>query len=185
MFLRNRSVRNLKSSRRKTQTRSSRVFSFLVTTHENSACCLIFTLGSTLQGKGCNIFSLRLRLVRACLAPTSRCQSEAAFESLFSRHKQQNRGVQKRDCCRRSDEETTALIKLSQVCFFVFVGSIDGSSHTVAAAMSEIPPHSQASLPGVCAPVSIQGNTSSAHHRLFHYENIDHQRESWCQYSYN
>lgn len=131
VILSNWSVKNLKPWRRKTQKHHARVlfFSFLVITYMKTAHTLIFTLDSTLQGKDWNIFSSRFRLVHACLAPATGCQSAAHFKVCFRIPHSKSRA---------SGEKTAAWFKQPPgISFFFFfflqaalcAQGIDGSSH--------------------------------------------------------
>lgn len=152
-----------------------------------TAHTLIFTLDSTLQGKDWKIFSSRFRLVHACLAPATGCQSAAHFKVCFRILHSKSRA---------SGEKTAAWFKLppgiSFFPFFLFFCRQHCAHkalmdlHKVAAAtMRANPLRSPATLPRVCPRDLTRGNRSSARPRLFHYENIDHRRAGWCQYSYN
>lgn len=187
VILSNWSVKNLKPLRRKTQKHHARVLVFLPchNIHMKTAHTLIFTLDSKLQGKDWNIFSSRFRLVHACLAPATGCQSAAHFKVCFRIPHSKSRA---------SGEKTAAWFKLPPgISFFCRQAGRQRCAHkalmdlhTVAAAtMRANPLRSPATLPRVCPRDLILGNRSSARPRLFHYENIDHRRAGWCQYSYN
>lgn len=65
------------------EIRNLRVIFFLVRTHLKTSHSLIFTMDSTLQRKGWNIFSSRFWLVHACLAAATHCHSVAHFKVCF------------------------------------------------------------------------------------------------------
>lgn len=164
---------------------SLRVRKYLKTSHP-----LIFTLDSTLQGKGWNIFSCRFRLVHACLAAASSCHSVAHFKVCFRTPHSKSRASSKKTAASFKLPQGFLLLPPSTFPAFFFCRQRRTRRalmdlQTKAAAMCANPQRSLATLLVVCPRDHMRGNRSSAPPKLFHYQNIDHRREGWCQYSHN